>query len=71
MGLPLSDSRLMAKIIKISIFFLGTFPYDYDYMCSETDFSPEKNSFSSNYKNPHFFLLLLAATVSQNGRIAV
>ena len=70
MGLPLSDSRLMAKIIKISIFFLGTFPYDYDYMCSETDFSPE-NSFSSNYKNPHFFLLLLAATVSQNGQIVV
>ena len=43
---------------------------DYDYMCSETDFTQEKKSYSSNYKN-HHSSLPLAAALSQNGRIAV
>ena len=64
-------SSLMAKVIKDFHFFVGTFPLDYDYMCSETDFTPEKKSFSSNHNNSQFFLFLLAATVSQNGQIAV
>ena len=43
--------------------------YDYDTMCSETDFAPEQ-SFSSNYKNSQL-LLTAAAALSQNGQIAV
>ena len=42
---------------------------DYDSMCSEMDFTPEK-SFSSNYKNSQL-LLTAAAALSQNGQIAV
>ena len=45
------------------------FILDYDSMCSEMDFTPEK-SFSSNYKNSQL-LLTAAAALSQNGQIAV
>ena len=43
--------------------------FDYDSMCSETDFTPEKSS-SSNYKNSQL-LLTAAAALPQNGQIAV
>ena len=45
------------------------FILDYDSMCSEMDFTPEK-SFSSNYKNSQL-LLTDAAALPQNGQIAV
>ena len=51
------------------IFFGVFFILDYDSMCSEMDFTPEK-SFSSNYKNSQL-LLTAAAALSQNGQIAV
>ena len=46
------------------VFFL-----DYDSMCSEMDFTPEK-TFSSNYKYSQL-LLTAAATLSQIGQIVV
>ena len=49
-------------------FFGVFFILDYDSMCSEMDFTPEK-SFSSNYKNSQ--LLTAAAALSQNRQIAV
>ena len=49
--------------------FLGVFILDYDSMCSEMDFTPEK-SISSNYKNSQL-LLTATAALSQNGQIAV
>ena len=42
---------------------------DYDSMCSEMDFTPEK-SFPSNYKNSQF-LFTAAAALSQNGQMVV
>ena len=50
--------------------FFGVFIIlDYDSMCSEMDFTPEKY-FSSNHKNSQP-LLTAAAALSQNGQIAV
>ena len=42
---------------------------DYDSICSEMDFTPEKSS-SYNYKNSQL-LLTAAAALPQNGQIAV
>ena len=53
----------------VNNFFGVFFILDYDSMCSEMDFTPEK-SFSSNYKNSQL-LLTAAAALSQNGQIAV
>ena len=54
---------------QLFVIFFVFFFLDYDSMCSEMDFTPEK-SFSSNYKNSQL-LLTAAAALSQNGQIAV
>ena len=57
-------------MVSFRVFFWGLFfILDYDSMCSEMDFTPEK-SFSSNYKNFQL-LLTAAAALSQNGQIEV
>ena len=43
---------------------------DYDYTCSETDFTQEKSHFHPTTRIPNSSLLF-AAALSQNGRIAV
>ena len=43
---------------------------DYDYMCSETDFTKEKSHFYPTSRI-HNSSLLFAAALSQNGQIAV
>ena len=42
---------------------------DYDYMCSETDFTKEKSHFHPTSRIPNSSLLM-AAALSQNGQIA-
>ena len=52
-------------------FFLScVFIVEYDYMCSETDFTQEKSHFHLRTRIPNSSLLF-AAALSQNGRIAV
>ena len=60
-----ADRKRSAFYEFLCVFFF----LDYDSMCSEMDFTPEK-SFSSNYKNSQL-LLTAAAALSQNGQIAV
>ena len=63
--------RLPHPPLKVSFLwiFWCVFILEYDSMCSEMDFTPEK-SFSSNYKNSQL-LLTANAALSQNGQIAV
>ena len=63
-----NKSQDFSKYLVFSLFGVF-FILDYDSMCSEMDFTPEK-SFSSNYKNSQL-LLTAAAALSQNGQIAV
>ena len=51
-------------------FFAVFFILDYDSMCSETDYTLEKNHFHPTYGIPNSSLLFDAA-LSQNHRIAV
>ena len=55
-----------------SVFFWGVFLFisDHDNMCSETDFTHERKSFSSNFLNPQFFLTVHCSCHGQS-RIAV
>ena len=61
---PPSYGQLFVKFFWVCFFIL-----DYDSMCSEMDFTPEK-SFSYDYKNSQL-LLTATAALSQNGQIAV
>ena len=51
-------------------FFGVFFILEYDSMCSEMDFTPEK-SCSSNYKNSQLLFTAATAALSQNSQIAI
>ena len=62
--------RLPLALQSVFCEFFGVFIIlDYDSMCSEIDFTPEKY-FSSNHKNSQP-LLTAAAALSQNGQVVV
>ena len=58
----IETAMLLLGLVFLCVFF---FILDYNSMCSEMDFTPEK-LFSSNYKNSQL-LLTAAAALSQNG----